>query len=147
MEFVFLSYQLLFIRNLVQKKVIINKYNNTSKLKRNRKYFSRSVKTGNNNKIIRNNDYFFTEWMFNTKRGEMFKFINLFYSFSKQELYQTILQYRIHLSIQIFSFMICPILFTILSIIYRLLTYQYQLSIGYKFSPYRFINRIVLFIE
>ncbi|CAF1200028.1 unnamed protein product [Adineta ricciae] len=42
------------------------------------------------------------------------------------------LQYRIHLSIQVFSFCICPILFLILSTIYRLLTYQYQLAMGIK---------------
>lgn len=47
-----------------------------------------------------------------------------------QELYRTILQYRIHLSIQVFSFVICPILFIVLSTIYRVATYQYQLSVG-----------------
>ncbi|CAF1286118.1 unnamed protein product [Adineta steineri] len=53
-------------------------------------------------------------------------------SIRSEELYETILQYRTHLFIQIFSFLVCPILFTILSTIYRFLTYQYQLSIGIK---------------
>jgi len=53
-------------------------------------------------------------------------------SIRSEELYRTILQYRIHLFIQIFSFIICPILFTVLSTFYRTLTYQYQLSIGIK---------------
>ncbi|CAF1676963.1 unnamed protein product [Rotaria magnacalcarata] len=53
-------------------------------------------------------------------------------SIRKEELYRTVLQYRIHLCIQLFSFLICPILFTILSTIYRSLTYQYQISIGIK---------------
>jgi len=50
-------------------------------------------------------------------------------NFSK-ELYKTLLQYRIHVFIQIFSFAICPFVFLILSTIYRFLTYQYQLSLG-----------------
>ncbi|CAF0851658.1 unnamed protein product [Rotaria sordida] len=53
-------------------------------------------------------------------------------SIRSEELYRTVLQYRIHLFIQIFSFIICPFLFTILSTIYRSLTYQYQVAIGIK---------------
>ncbi|CAF4018385.1 unnamed protein product [Rotaria sp. Silwood2] len=53
-------------------------------------------------------------------------------SIRREELYRTVLQYRIHLFIQIFSFLICPFLFTILSTIYRSLTYQYQVAIGIK---------------
>ncbi|UJR27294.1 hypothetical protein I4U23_008589 [Adineta vaga] len=64
--------------------------------------------------------------------GTMIIFLLNGCSIRSEELYQTILQYRIHLSIQIFSFLICPILFLILSTVYRLSTYQYQLSIGIK---------------
>ncbi|CAF0757206.1 unnamed protein product [Adineta ricciae] len=64
--------------------------------------------------------------------GTMIIFLLNGCSIRSEELYQTMLQYRIHLSIQVFSFCICPILFLILSTIYRLLTYQYQLAMGIK---------------